>query len=503
MNDHSHRPREHEGWLLFCVSILLLKLALFAIDPTPKLLLGDSWSYIQTALTDWIPEARSYFYGYVIRWSSVWTQSLTSLLVLQLLISAAAAVVGALICRFVFGLAARWSFVIGFLCALDPLQLLYERYVMTEAISLGLYAFVLYQSFLYLRDRRFRNLVLVQVVSVLLIGFRMSYLLLVQLDTVLLPVIAFSPAVWRTFRHGFERAVVFRIFGRLGSHLLISVLLMFVLHEGYKRTNGWISHRPPAYLHAAGIIQLAILSPVLEPEDSPDPGLADVIRKGDEFHLKDLNFRDDQRYSPGYLIARLSTLHPERSSAERIARETAMNALRRNPLAVLNLGWRVYSDYWSAAAMKASARSDFGFNNPPNEDQRDLLASRFHLAIDTKKQTESFLQQWSVAAWPYYFLILLAPLPAALAVAFRPTRGYAFLLFVHITVTLLVSTIFGGHTVRYLQPISFATLLVIAIYLGRFIEPHRSVADSRPRIRDAESIAQRMPEDGGTTTFVS
>ncbi|MEY2549156.1 MAG: hypothetical protein QOD64_1738, partial [Verrucomicrobiota bacterium] len=197
------RERELEGWLLFCVSLLLLKLALFAIDPTPKLLLGDSWSYIETAITYWIPEARSYFYGYVIRWSSVWTQSLTSLLVLQLLISAAAAVVGALICRFVFGLAARWSFVMGFLCALDPLQLLYERYVMTEAISLGLYAFVLYQSFLYLRDRRFRNLVLVQVVSVLLIGFRMSYLLLVQLDTVLLPVIAFSPAVWRTFRHGF------------------------------------------------------------------------------------------------------------------------------------------------------------------------------------------------------------------------------------------------------------------------------------------------------------
>jgi hypothetical protein len=503
MSDQSYRSHERECWLLFCVSILLLKLALFAVDPTPKLLLGDSWSYIQTALTDWIPEARSYFYGYVIRWSSVWTRSLTSLLVLQLLISAAVAVGSALICRFVFGLSARWSFVMGFLCALDPLQLLYERYVMTETISLGLYVFVLYQSFLYLRGRRFRNLVLVQVASVLLIGFRMSYLLLVQLDTVLLPVIAFAPAVWRTFRHRFDRAIVARTFGRLGSHLLISVILMFALHEGYKRTNGWISHRPPAYLHASGIIQLAILSPVLEPADSPDPGLADVIRKGDEFHLKDLNFRDQQRFGPGYLIDRFSTVHPERSGAERIARETAMNALRRNPLAVLNLGWRVYSDYWSVAAMKASARSDFGFNNPPKEDLLNLLASRFHLAIDAKNQTESFLQQWSVAAWPYYFLILLAPLPAAFAVAFRPTRKYAFLLFIHITVTLLVSTIFGGHTVRYLQPISFATLLVIAVYIGRFIEPHQSVADSRPRMPDAESIAQRMPEGDGSTTFVS
>jgi hypothetical protein len=476
MSDQSQRPREREGWLLFCLSILLLKLALFAIDPTPKLLMGDSRDYIQTALTGWIPQARSYFYGYVIRWFSVWTQSLTSLLVLQLLVSAAVAIGGALICRFVFDLSARWSFVMGFVCALDPLQLLYERYVMTEAISLGLYAFVLYQSFLYLRDQRFRDLILVQVGSVLLIGFRMSYLLLVQLDTVLLPVIAFSPAIWRAFRPRFERAVGLPVLRTLGIHLLISLLLMFGLHEAYKRTNGWVSHRPPAYLHAAGIMELATLSPVLEPEDSPDPGLADLIRKGEEFHLKELDFRDTQRFGPGYLIDRFSTLHPERSGAEKIARETAMNAVRRNPLAVLNLGWRVYSNYWSVAAMKASARSDFGFVNPPKEDVRDILASRFHVAIDIEKQTESFLQQWSVGAWPYYFLILLAPLPAAFAVAFRPTRKYAVLLFVHITVTLVVSTVFGGHTIRYLQPISFATLWVIAIYIGRFIEPHRSVS---------------------------
>lgn len=476
MSGRSLRSREHEGWFLFCASILVLKLALFALDPAPKLLMGDSWSYIATALSDWIPEARSYFYGYVIGSTSVWAQSLTPLLILQLLISAAVAVGAALVCRFFFGLSARWSFAMGFLCALDPLQLLYERYVMTEAISLGLYAFVLYLAFLYLRDGRFRDLVLVQVLSVLLIGFRMSYLLLVQIDTVLLPVIAFAPAIWRTLGRRFDRAVFFRALGRLGIHLLISGLLMFVLHEGYKRTNGWVSHRPPAYLHASGIIQLAILSPVLEPADSPDPGLADVIRKGDEFHLKDLNFRDNQRFSPGYLIDRFSAIHPERSGAERIARETAMNALRRNPLGVLNLGWRVYSDYWSVAAMKASATADFGFGNPPNEQVVRVVASRFHLAIDPKNQTESFLQQWSVAAWPYYFLILLIPLPAAFAVAFRPTRPYAFLLFVHVTVTLLVSAVFGGHTVRYLQPISLATLLVVAIYVGRFVESRPSVA---------------------------
>jgi len=76
------------------------------------------------------------------------------------------------------------------------------------------------------------------------------------------------------------------------------------------------------------------------------------------------------------------------------------------------------SDYLECGCDEGVCAIRFRFNNPPNEDQRDLLASRFHLQSIQKKQTESFLQQWSVADWPYYFLILLAPLPAALAVAF-------------------------------------------------------------------------------------
>ena len=73
-----------------------------------------------------------------------------------------------LICRSFSQLSLKWSCLFGVLCALDPLQLLYERYVMTEGISL------------FLRDRPppafliygppARDLVFLQVVSVMLIG---------------------------------------------------------------------------------------------------------------------------------------------------------------------------------------------------------------------------------------------------------------------------------------------------------------------------------------------
>src|SRR5262245_63327721 len=86
----------------------------------------------------------------------------------------------------------RLSFLFGLLCALDPGQLVWERYVMTETFSLFVYVLVLYWSLAYLRDRRLWQLAVVQALSVLLIGFRISYLLVVQACTILLPLIAFT-----------------------------------------------------------------------------------------------------------------------------------------------------------------------------------------------------------------------------------------------------------------------------------------------------------------------
>lgn len=456
--------RQLQSWVWFCLGILLVKVLFFALDPLPKFIIGDSAAYIQTAMTGWIPEARSYFYGYVIRWSSVGIESLNGLLVLQLLLSAMASIIAARIGRVIFQLSSAWACLLGLLCALDPLQLLYERYVMTEAISLFLYAALLHRSFLYIRDHRLRDLVFLQLISVLLIGFRMSYLILVQLNTILLPLLAFSGEIWRSLqRRGGETASRWQVFRIFGAHLLVSVLLMFLLHSGYKRANGWISHRPPAYLHATGVTLLAFLSPVLEPEDTSDPDLANLIRHGNELGLKDVHLRDNQRFSPGYLIDRFSRLHPERSGAERLAKEAALNALRRDPLGVARIAWQVYGDYWSVAAIKESAERDFCADNPPRDDFIALLARSFHLTLSKEVPTNSVLQRYYVNAWPYYFVLLLAPFLALLATLFRSTRKYALLLFIHLSLIVTVSVTFGGHSLRFFQPVSFATLLVIAL----------------------------------------
>ncbi|HEY6207266.1 MAG TPA: hypothetical protein VIW21_14005, partial [Chthoniobacterales bacterium] len=58
--------RKGDFWL-FCLAIVILKFLLLALDSSPKFYLGDSISYLWTSLTGWIPDDRSYFYGFVIR----------------------------------------------------------------------------------------------------------------------------------------------------------------------------------------------------------------------------------------------------------------------------------------------------------------------------------------------------------------------------------------------------------------------------------------------------
>ena len=113
--------RTAHGWWLFCTLVLILKLLFLWLDSTPKLFMGDSGSYIWTALTGWIPPDRSYFYGYLVRWLAVWPHSFIPLLIIQALASAVTAIVFALICSRLFEMSNSLSFLFGLLCALDQI----------------------------------------------------------------------------------------------------------------------------------------------------------------------------------------------------------------------------------------------------------------------------------------------------------------------------------------------------------------------------------------------
>jgi hypothetical protein len=453
------------------VLVLAIKLLLLWLEPTPKLYMGDSWSYIRTALIGSIPRDRSYFYGDLVRWLAVWPHSFAPLLVAQTLASGATAIVFALICRRFFEMSNRLSFLFGLMCALDPCQLVWEQYVMTETFSLLVYVLVLCWSLAYLRDRRLWQLAVVQALSVLLIGFRMSFLPVVQACTILLPLIAFARCGLPTFRNrSGTHAPATGVLTTGLMHVAASTAMMFVMHGAYKYANGWLSKREPAYLHDSGAHLAAVWAPAIEPSDATDPRFRDLIANGHEFKIDDLTLRNAQHFGEGFLIDRWRKIEKDRRKRDRIARETAMNALRRRPLQIAGLALKTYMGYWGIASIRSYAREDLGYGELTDEQVKVLLEKfRFTTVKQLPAQPFSLLQQYFLGAWPYYFIVVVSPLICALAAWVSRQRAFVFLLFIHASILMVVITALSPQaSVRYLQPVSMLTLLSIAICVDWF-----------------------------------
>ena len=451
-------------WWLFCALVLAIKLLLLWLDPTPKLFMGDSWSYIHTALIGSIPRDRSYFYGYLVRWLALWPHSFAPLLVFQALASGATAIVFALICSRLFRMSNRISFVFGLICALDPCQLVWERYVMTETFSLFVYVLVLYWSLLYLRDRRIWQLAVVQALSVVLIGFRMSYLLVVLACTILLPLIAFALAPMRAVRNQSDPRRLSPLATGF-AHVVASLAIMLLMHGAYKEVYGKLSKRESAYLHDSGAHLVSVWAPVLEPSDATDSRLGELIANGHQFKIHDLTLRNAQHFGEDFLIDRWRKIEKKRRKSDRIAKETAMNALRRRPLQIVGLAMKTYMGYWGIASIQSYAREDLGYGEL-TEEQVKVLAEKFRF-ITVKllpAQPFSLLQRYFLAGWPYYFIVVVSPLTCALATWVSRQRAFALLLFIHVSILMVVVTALSPQAcIRYLQPVSLLTLLSIAV----------------------------------------
>jgi hypothetical protein len=480
----------NRSWLLFCLAVLALKFSLLGLDPLPKLYLGDSRSYLETAISGWMPADRSFLYGYVIRSTSLWTGSLISLLILQVFLSIVIAIIVAWICRAIFDLPETLSYLFGFLCSIDPLQLAWERYVMTETCSLFFYALVLQQSFLYLRDRRMATLLAIQVLSVITISFRMSFLIVVQVMAVALPVIAFfaepqptKPAIGQRWRLQLLKR------GLFWRHLAASVLTMFLLDQGYQYANGFLSHRAPARLYDTGYFLLAIWAPALQPQDATDPRLAEIIRHGSEFELRDIALRDAQLFSPGFLVDRWRHAETDPRKSSKIATHTALNAFCRDPATVIGLAAKTYFAFWfwSGHSMRKAAKFDLGAGTDLTDSERARLAKWFHWASlpESRRQLQTMTTWYYEAASPYFFLVLLSPVLSLALLFTARKKAYALLVFAHTTVLLTSTFLLSLHPdTRFLHPLSFLTLLNLALAV-------KSLLDWRGVARSQETVLTR------------
>src|SRR5712671_1112769 len=289
--------RQHEKivrWLALTMVLSCLKLIMFVLDSNPQVFLGDSGTYLATAQAKLIPPDRSFVYGFLVRLLTRNSHSLHSVVAAQ----AFAGIATSLLVAYILIRFFNTRFVIAALAAivltLEPQQLLFERFVLTESFSTAAFALLVFLALEYLRGRRLWVLACMQVAGVILISLRMTFLPAVLITTILAPIIAF----WRERKRGLWP---------VGVHLAISVVLFAGLHSGYKHWYGWLANQPPAYSYADGFFLIANVSTLVTPEDTDDAELRRVLSEPLKYatDFKGMNTRNAEMFTDGGLVPRI------------------------------------------------------------------------------------------------------------------------------------------------------------------------------------------------------
>jgi hypothetical protein len=153
--------------------------ALWIFDDTPRFFFGDSASYLATRWHAYLPDDRSWLYGLTIHFLMRMTDSLSSALLVQgALYAAALSCLATVLARQTH---TRW---VGFLfCvvgALDPLAVYYVRNILTDVPAASIFFFVLLGFHQALFAERFARAFFaagfVFVAGVVLLMLRMAYL---------------------------------------------------------------------------------------------------------------------------------------------------------------------------------------------------------------------------------------------------------------------------------------------------------------------------------------
>lgn len=397
--DESHAEtgrRSRFLWILILV-ICAIKLALYIADPGVKVVLGDSGSYLASAISQYVPADRSYTYGLFLRaLLHVW-YSLKFIVMIQVGLSAGAAILLAWVSYRVLRLSAFVTAVCSVLCALDPLQLLSERYIMTETISTFLFAIVMCLGFRYLFRPRLRDLLLVAVCGMLLVSFRVYFLPAVLLVSVLTPLATgIGQAGWRELRSLlfgkkpgsirwlpdqklFDFGLAARLaggrfrfhlrrdfhwppqiqnLGRMAVHLTIAVLsVQFALWS----LRTWYGHEvggPAAYIEQDGLFLLTDVSTLVQESDFRNRELGHLVFSNVRVPQHEKQSRVWNHWGDAglinVLIREVPVVYPGSGPWEinKIAKRTALRTIERHPVGVVRLMLSNLRDYFTVSELE-------------------------------------------------------------------------------------------------------------------------------------------------------
>lgn len=438
-------------WLVLAGVLATIKLVLGLADPHLRVFLGDSESYLHTALTGWIPGDRSFLYGKFVALTAAWPGTLYGLLVAQSICGVLTALLIARIACIHLGADRRLAAVLACALALDPAQLFYERMVMAESLgTLNLIAMIAC-GFAYLRRQWWPWLLGVALFGVATVALRMS-LLPVVLGFALLP--ALAPLADRRRRVGLVR---------IAAHAVITVVAVAAAHKSYQAWYGYVSQGPAGYLQSSGTFRLGLVAPLVQAKHLERVGLPPSLLQQIGPDLRAARTRESQLWSEDGLIAVLQ--RAAGPDTQRLARKIAARAMRDDIPGFLRLALVTTADYFVPSETAARMYDDLGTRAMQPEMQesvRTMLGYDF-AGVHEQRYPVTRYFEWA-GGWLILCLFALAPLALiALLRQWRQRRDTVVLLCLT-ALGLVAGQLLFSHIIsfRYLHPFPPLVLLCLA-----------------------------------------
>lgn len=451
---------------LALIFVAMIQGVILWVDPHPMFFFGDSASYIWTAVAGWLPSDRSFVYGYFVRLVALFTHWLTMLVIVQVAMVCATSLVAAHLLVRYFKVRPWIAFGAALLIAVEPLQLLMARYVMTETLALFIFVFYVWIALHYLEDTRIRWLILLQGVAVTLISIRLAFIPLVWIAALMIPFFAISA------KDAYNKSSIRKYASRIAIHAAVSIILLFTFTTAYKNFHGFLHAKPPAYSYDDGFFAIGYVIPFLESHHFHDEGLGRRIIDNPVWPLDDRRNRPMHRWMENGTLNRLQTLLPDRLEANMVARQTALNAVLDRPMDFLHLGWLNFTDYFDARSLRASMKKDMG-DRQIEEEFYQLLREHFHYASDRSSALElqSPTGKYFLKSGRWLQFLLFLPVAWLLLWIFAPDSGQRrkILLMLLLSLTLMGVVVFLIElpTPRYLHIPAWLALLSAGVGLDR------------------------------------
>ena len=456
--------------IVAALAALSLKLVWLAIDRAPLFYMGDSQSYIYSAIRGGHPLDRSRSYEWVIWLISVLPGTLTTLVIVQTLAGAATAWILAFCLLHYFKVRPAIAVAAAVVFAIEPLQILHERMVLTESFAMLMLAVYLLLCFSYLARPRGFTLVAIAATGVMLLSLRLVYVPVALLGAVLVPLLAWviPSGDWNSTNRA----------KRFLGHLAVSLFVTIGLHQLYKTANGAKAHLQPAYYYKSGFFLASAWAPLIEPEDALDPRARHVVEElldSSAYSLRDFGARDEQLWSEGGLTSEMKkAFGGDPYAANTAAQEMSGRTLRRVPLSVARLTARTYVAYWRPSRMRNQLLDEQGTSRGPEQEFLGRLKQWFNLDAAETAATMTPGKRYHLLGAPWYLVLTVSPLIGLLCMRWvrREARPGALLLAIFGAVLLIVPCATADALVRYLHPLVFGTLVALAV-IAEAMSPKR------------------------------